>query len=121
MSNPLLDKFYELHPEKKENNKVKLSGEIQLSQEFLDALENHSKSVSVSIPNNSSNVTATEALAKKQFKTYDPSSVRDMFFQIADLIQNDRAIIQDAQIKFESDFLGRPLQTVEFRIQYWDT
>lgn len=54
------------------------------------------------------------------FKTYDPHSVEDTFFQVAELIRKDKAKVISTSIEFDNT--GRlGLQTITFQVQVWDT
>jgi hypothetical protein len=79
MTNPLLDKFYELHPEKQPKPKV-IKAEnakigFELKPEFLEQLANRTSNTSVA-----SNLT-----------TYDPDSLKVSFHQVAGQLQTGDA------------------------------
>jgi len=103
MSNPLIEKFYELHPEKKEKPKLPRIKDIRFAQEyeceFIKA-EN----------------------AKVAIKSYDPDSARDSFLQIAEKIKNNNAKVTSVSINADTAggfYTG--LKTYTFEVMEWDT
>jgi hypothetical protein len=77
MTNPLIEKFYELHPEKKEKlKKVK----YELDPEFVKQIENKS---TLPIDPTTKN--------PPSLKTFDNPSSNDTFLQIAGKIMNGEA------------------------------
>ena len=123
MSNPLIEKFYELHPEKKEKPKViktdKFEGEVTVSQ-----VENAFKkwTSSTSIKGNQIGYTCIDEITKPpSLKTYDPDSVNVSFQQIAEKIKNGKAKVSSVSIN--ADAVGgfnTGLRTYTFEVMDWD-
>ena len=123
MSNPLIEKFYELHPEKKEKPK---KAEIELSEELKEVL--NASTISVANPNSlttkSNYITATNAsvlVKPKAFQTYDVDSSKDAFLQIAEKVKQGDAKV--TCVTFHSETVGMfstGLNTVTFEVQYLD-
>ena len=84
-SNPLIDKFYELHPEKKEKPKPDYyKGEKSYAEE-LEELRDTSTIPCVSPPSVPiSNTGITAANPYPKLTTYDIDSINDSFLQIAE-------------------------------------
>ena len=83
MTNPLIDKFYELHPEKKEEPKPDYyKGEKSYAEELRELRD-----------------TSTIPIAK--FTTYDIDSIKDSFLQIAEKIKNKEAQVHTMNIYYE--------------------
>ena len=126
MINPLLEKFYELHPEKKEKPK---KAEIELSKDLQKDLG--ASTISVANPNSlitnssgSNYITATNAnvsVKPKALQTYDVDSSKDAFLQIAEKVKQGDAKV--TCVTFHSETVGMfstGLNTVTFEVQYLD-
>ena len=73
MTNPLIDKFYELHPEKKEEPKPQKS----YAEELQD----------------------TSTIPIKKLTSYDVDSGKDSFLQIAEKIKNGEAKVSSMSME----------------------
>lgn len=116
MSNPLIDKFYELHPEKKEEPK---KVEYELPVDFKTKLKELRDTSTV--PVNTPNI-ITAKNASTSFKTYDPHSGEDSFLQIAEKVKNKDARV--TSVTLNRDAVGgfsTGLTTITFEVQVWDT
>jgi hypothetical protein len=107
MTNPLLDKFYEMFPEKKEEPKV-IKAEnakigFELKQEFLEQLANQPPITSVASNHTTHSVeTGIPGITKaSSLTTYDPDSGKDAFLQIAEKVKNGIAQVKTVSIEVE--------------------
>ena len=74
-SNPLIDKFYELHPEKKEKPKPDYyNGEKSYAEELKELRD-------------------TSTIPIKKLTSYDNESLNDSFLQIAEKLKNKQATL----------------------------
>jgi hypothetical protein len=84
MTNPLIEKFYELHPEKKEKPKPDYyKGEKSYAEELKELQGDFS--VSVTTPTGTNIISATNAnvsVKPKAFQTYDVDSSKDVFCKL---------------------------------------
>jgi hypothetical protein len=108
MTNPLIDKYFKLYPEKKEEPK---KVEYELNPEFVKELENKS-----TFP--------TDPTTKKltSLTSYVPPSANDSFLQIAEKVKNKDARV--TSVTFNRDSAGlftTGLTTITFEVQVWDT
>jgi len=78
MTNPLIDKFYELHPEKKEKPKPQKTHTEKL-KELRD----------------------TSTIPITKFTTHDIDSINDSFLQIAEKIKNKEAQVCTMNMDYE--------------------
>jgi hypothetical protein len=90
MTNPLIEKFYELHPEKKE--KPKVIKDIRFAQEY------ECEFIKAENP-------------KTSLTTYDPDSVKVSFQQIAEKVKNGEA--QVSSMSMEMDIMSGTKITFE--------
>lgn len=110
MSNPLLEKFYELHPEKKEKPKVIKAEnekiEFILKQEFLEQLANQPPITSVASNHTTQSVeTGIPGITKASpIKCFDTDSGKDAFLQIAEKVKN--GTVQVLNISLQVDTIG---------------
>jgi hypothetical protein len=117
MTNPLIDKFYELHPEKKEKPKpdyykgeksyaeeLKKVEYYELDPEFVKQLKNKS-----TLP--------TDPTTKKlpTLTSYDNESLTDGFLQIAEKVKNKEA--QVYSMNMDMDYSCR---TRRITFEVWD-
>jgi hypothetical protein len=112
MSNPLLDKYFELHPEKKEkpeNLKHAKDAKVEFffKEEFVEELEKIQSQPSVTIPYTSQNSVATGGIGitKSSFPkltTYDTDSANDAFFQVAQKIKDGKAKVSNVSIELDA-------------------
>jgi len=120
MTNPLIEKFYELHPEKKEKPKPQKppiveyvdNGGSTPSQEVIEKLRQLQ-------PN--SNIISSISTSPKppSLTSYDPQSGEDSFLQIAEKVKNKDARVTSVSI--ERDMSIMSITTVTFEVQMWDT
>jgi len=95
-NSPLLDKFYELYPEKKEQPKPKPEPEEDtgffLPKDFIEQINNKIPDP-VTVPTTSPSVaTSNTGITKASpIKTYDPYSGKDAFLQIAEKVKNSES------------------------------
>ena len=106
MTNPLLDKYYELHPEKKEKPKVikadEFEGEVTLAQ-----VENAFKkwASNTSIKGNQIGYTYTDEITKPpSLKSYDPNELKECFIKTAFEVKT--GIAQIISMNMEMDTMG---------------
>lgn len=99
MSNPLIDKFYEIHPEKKEIpdeevNKLDKNTKIELDIEIKkQEMEKFQKVFSSSPPKVMNSNTG--------FRTTIPDSANREFLRVAEQIVNDRATAYSYNIEYD--------------------
>lgn len=98
-SNPLIDKFYELHPEKKEKPKPDYyNGEKSYAEELKELRD-------------------TSTIPIKKLTSYDVDSSRDSFLQVAEQIKNGEAKVSSMSMQIDIMY-GT---TITFEVQVWDT
>lgn len=130
MTNPLIDKFYELHPEKKEkSNKVEFGGTAKISQEEMDTLcdyvTNPDKYSTTSLitnvnPNSVNATTAANHIPK--LISYDIHSGRDSFLQIAEKVKSRDAKV--TSVTMNADTVAgfhTGLRTITFEVHLYDS
>lgn len=107
MSNPLLEKYYEMFPEKKEEPKlIKAENSkigVKLKPEFLEKLSNQPSITSVisnhttpAVATSNTSITKASSLSRT---TYDPDSVNVSFQQIAEKIKNGEAKVSSMSME----------------------
>jgi len=106
MTNPLIEKFYELHPEKKEKPKVikadEFEGEVTLAQ-----VENAFKkwASKVEIKGTQIGYTYTDEITKPpSLKSYDPDDLKECFIKTAFEVKT--GIAQIISMNMEMDTMG---------------
>ena len=99
-SNPLLQKYFELHPEKKEPPKMPRIEDYEGEETFADELK---KSNFIKAKN-----------PKTSLKTYDPDSVNVSFQQIAEKVKNGEA--QVSSMSIERDIMSETKITFEVMV-----
>ena len=106
MTNPLIEKFYELHPEKKEEPKVikadEFEGEVTLAQ-----VENAFKkwASNTSIKGTEIGYTYTDEITKPpSLTTYDPDDLKECFIKTAFEVKT--GIAQIISMNMEMDTMG---------------
>ena len=83
MTNPLIDKFYELHPEKKEKPKPDYyKGEKSYAEELEELRD-------------------TSTIPITKLTTHDIDSINDSFLQIAEKIKNKEAQVTSMNMDYE--------------------
>jgi hypothetical protein len=110
MTNPLIQKFYELHPEKKqtpkvikaENFEVEIKPKVQyeidkkIAQRLQD-LQNNLPPVTTAPYNPSATTKAPTSI-----KSYDVHSVSDSFFQVAEKIKDGTAKVTCMNMEYDN-------------------
>ena len=105
MTNPLIDKFYELHPEKKEEPKPQ-----KTHTEKLKELRDTS-----TVPVNTPNI-ITKANHIPSLTSYDNESLNDSFLQIAEKVKNKQAQIYSMNMDIDQQ-----TRTQRITFEVWDT
>lgn len=128
MSNPLIEKYFEIYPEKKEKpKKVELEGTVKLSEEQMDIVSKYlttpnnysTTSVTGVNPNSVSATTAANHIPK--LTSYDTHSAENYFLEVAEKIKNKNAKV--TSITLNSDRAGlftTGMTTVTFEVQVYD-
>ena len=93
MTNPLIDKFYELHPEKKEEPKPQKTHTDKL-KELRD----------------------TSTIPITKLTSYDNESLNDSFLQIAEKVKNKQAQIYSMNMEIDQQ-----TRTQRITFEVWDT
>jgi hypothetical protein len=100
MTNPLIEKFYELHPEKKEKPKLPRIEDYEGEETIADELKSlKSKPLSLT--------------------SYDPQSGEDSFLQIAEKVKNKDAKVTSVSIERDLSMMG--ITNITFEVQMCDT
>ena len=103
MTNPLIDKYFELYPEKKEEPKPEY---VKPSQEQTDILNKYLQNTNFpyappqSVATSNTGITAVNP--SRTFTSYDRSSGEDSFLQIADKIKKGEALVVRQEINMEN-------------------
>ena len=93
MTNPLIDKFYELHPEKKEEPKPDYyKGEKSYAEELKELRDTST------VPVNTPNIT-TKANHIPSLTTYDVDSGKDSFLQTAEKVEKGQAKVSSVSVE----------------------
>ena len=115
-NNPLLDKYFELYPEKKEQPEPKPEPEEDtkffLPKDFIEQINNKIPDP-VTVPTTSPSVaTSNTGITKaSSIKTYDLDSGKDAFLQIAEKVKNSEA--QVVSMFMERDMMSGTKLTFE--------
>ena len=83
MTNPLIDKFYELHPEKRE----------KLKPDYYKGEKTHTEKLK--------ELRDTSTIPITKFTTHDIDSINDSFLQIAEKIKNKEAQVTSMNMDYE--------------------
>lgn len=109
MSNPLIDKYFELYPEKKEEPKPDYyKGEKSYAEE-LEELEE------LSVATSNTGITAVNPYISK-LTSYDNESLTDSFLQIAEKLKN-----KQAQVTSMNMGIDHQTRTHRITFEVWDT
>ncbi len=101
MSNPLIEKFYELHPEKKEKSKGTVS---EVDEAFKKWSSNTSVASNLTSP---SVATSTTGITKaSNFLTHDIHDTEKTFLQVADKIKQGKAKVGSVSIEHDVMLMG---------------
>ena len=96
MTNPLIDKFYELHPEKKEEPKPDYyKGEKSYAEELRD----------------------TSTIPITKLTSYYNDNLQNGFLQIAEKLKNKKAKV--SSMSMERDIMKGT--SITFEVRVWDT
>lgn len=99
MTNPLIDKYFELYPEKKEEPKLPRIEEVEETYE-LPPEWNVKGITTPSVATSNTGITAVNP--PRTFTSYDRSSGEDSFLQIADKIKKGDALVVRQEINMEN-------------------
>ncbi len=145
MTNPLIEKFYELHPEKKEkpkvikaeNAKIEFEGEVTLSQ-VENAFKKWSSNTSIkgteigytyideiSVTSNltSPSVATSNAGITKASNTYTTHDIHDndkSFLQIAEKIKNGEAQVVSMNMEMGHKYINTTGARITFEVSLDD-
>lgn len=120
MSNPLIDKYFELYPEKKEKPKIiraeNTEVKFELKEEFVEELKKIQSQPSITVPYTSQNSVATggTGITKASFPkltTYDLDDLKASFQQVAERVKNNKA--QVSSMSMEMDVMSGTKLTFE--------
>lgn len=100
MTNPLIDKYFELYPEKKEKPKGTVS---EVDEAFKKWSSN--TSVTSNLTNLSVATSTTGIIKASPIKCFDNPSANDVFLQIAEKVKNGTA--QVSSVSLQVDAIGR--------------
>ena len=117
-NSPLLDKFYELYPEKKEQPKPKPEpeedNEFYVPEEILEQINNKIPDPVTALTTSiipTSNTYAPIPPSVYKIKTYDLDDVNVSFQQVAEKIKNGEASV--SSVSMERDIMGGTKMTFE--------
>lgn len=122
--NPLIEKFYELHPEKKEKPKKVEQKKVgyELPEEFLNLYGNPPSTISVTTPSvATSNTGITKANPIPKLTSYDPHSTEHSFLQVAELIKQKKGKIISMSMSVDATKLFAKTISFEVMVADWDT
>ena len=105
MTNPLIDKFYELHPEKKEEPKPDYYKGEKSYAEVLEELRD------------------TSTIPITKLTSYDNESLIDGFLQIAEKVKNKDARVTSVTLNRDAvgGIFSTGLTTITFEVKVRDT
>jgi|GEM_PF-2103868 len=106
MTNPLIQKYYEIYPEKKEEPKKEESKkeEYELTLEFFEELKKLN-STNISVASNLTTPSvATSNTGITKIKSYDKYSGNDAFLELAEKVKNGTAQVKC--VSLEVDAIG---------------
>jgi len=115
-NNPLIDKYFELYPEKKEQPKPKPEPEEDtgffLPKDFIEQINNKIPDP-VTVPTTSPSLaTSNTGITKaSSIKTYDLDSGKDSFLQIAEKVKNGESKV--VSMGMERDMMSETKLTFE--------
>ena len=110
MTNPLIEKFYELHPEKKEEPKVIKTENAKVEIKGTQIGYTYTDEISVATSNTNISITKLRKLAK----CYDPDDLKVSFQQVVDKIQQGKA--QVASMSMERDIMSIMRNKIIFEV-----
>ena len=85
MTNPLIDKYFELYPEKKEKPKFPRIEDYKGEETFADELKK---------------LRDTSTIPVSKIKSYDLDDLKTSFQQVAEQLQNDKAQVASMNMEF---------------------
>jgi hypothetical protein len=113
MTNPLIEKFYELHPEKKEKPKGKVA---EVDEAFKKWASNTNSTSVASNLTNPSVATSTTGITKASpIKCFDNESLTDAFLQIAEKVKNGTAQVYSMNMDMDYSY-----RTKRITFEVWD-
>ena len=86
MTNPLIDKYFELYPEKKEKPKFPRIEDYKGEETFADELKK---------------LRDTSTIPVSKIKSYDPDDLKVSFQQIAEKVKNDEAQVSSMSMEMD--------------------
>lgn len=119
MSNPLIEKFYELHPEKKEKPKVikaeNAKVEYELDPNFLGQLAklNPPTPITSNLTSPSVATSNTGITKASSFITHDIHDTEKTFLQVAEKIKQGKAKVGSVSMEVDSMSIMRDKITFE--------
>ena len=115
MTNPLIQKYYEIYPEKKEESK---KVEYELTPEFYEELKKLN-STNISVASNlttPSVATSNTGITKASpIKCFDNESLTDAFLQIAEKVKNGTAQVYSMNMDMDYSY-----RTKRITFEVWD-
>jgi|APGre2960657373_1045057.scaffolds.fasta_scaffold66480_5 hypothetical protein len=109
MTNPLIEKFYELHPEKKEEPKVIKTENAKVEIKGTQIGYTYTDEISVATSNTNISITKPPSLI-----IYDPDDLNVSFQQVVDKIQQGKA--QVASMSMERDIMSIMRNKIIFEV-----
>jgi len=103
MTNPLIDKYFELYPEKKEEPK---KVEYELPEDFKTKL---------------AELRDTSTIPIAKLTSYDPHSTENSFLQVAELIKQKKGKIISMSMSVDATKLFAKTISFEVMVADWDT
>lgn len=113
MSNPLIDKFYEIHPEKKEipneevkklDKNIKIECDVKIKKQEMEKFQKAFSSLPHKVMNPNTG-----------FQTTIPNSANREFLRVAEQIVNDRATVYSYNIEYDEYNLTPKITFVVYR------
>jgi hypothetical protein len=109
-NNPLIDKYFELYPEKKEPPKMPLIEDYEGEETIADELKkSKAENAKITITGNSSGFICNPN--PPSLTTYDPDSGKDAFLQIAEKVKNGESKV--VSMGMERDMMSETKLTFE--------
>ena len=122
MTNPLIDKFYELHPEKKEKPKLPRIEDYKGEKSYAEELEELRDTSTIpcvpaqSVATSNTGITAANPYPITKLTSYDNESLNDSFLQIAEKVKNKQAQIYSMNMDIDQQ-----TRTQRITFEVWDT
>jgi hypothetical protein len=129
MTNPLIEKYFELYPEKKEKPKLPriedYKGEKTIADEVKEEKDIFSKYMEnlnfpyappQSVATSNTGITAANPFPITKLTSYDNESLNDSFLQIAEKVKNKQAQIYSMNMDIDQQ-----TRTQRITFEVWDT